>query len=186
MTEENALLNHNLSPSTPVGGCPPEVPNTEPQPEWFVLRATYSREHKAEALLRAEQVDTFVPPTIHNLLFAYSTREFLDAFKRRNEETCPLRYMIDHARRRPMVVPTKDMEDFIRVTREMTDLLYLDTPSVVLEKGQPVEIIRGPYKGVRGYVLRILRDRRIVLTLEGLVSVALNGIAISDVQPINE
>lgn len=61
-------------------------------------------------------------------------------------------------------------------SRNVDDGFYLDNPNVVVEKGKPVEIVCGEYAGVRGTILRILRDRKVVVSLNGIVAVAISGI----------
>lgn len=140
------------------------------------MRVTYSRELKAQKLLQEAGVECFVP-AVHNLIFVHSTRDFLDSYKRKVEGDCPLRYMIDRSTGLPMVVRDKEMEDFIRVTAEKDEgIIYLDNPSAIVTKGTPVEIVSGPFKGVRGKLLRIRRDRKVILQLAGVLAVAVDGI----------
>lgn len=74
----------------------------------------------------------------------------------------------------PMIVDEKSMQDFIRVTADAdASLLYLDNPDVVLEKGQRVEIIFGPFKGVDGHILSIRRNRRVVISINNIIAVAM-------------
>ena len=116
-------------------------------------------------------------PAVHNLIFVHSTRDFLDSYKRKVERDCPLRYMMDRSTGLPMVVRDKEMEDFIRVTAEKDEgILYLDNPSVIVTKGTSVELVSGPFKGVKGKLLRIRRERKVVLQLAGVVAVAVDGI----------
>lgn len=157
------------------------------------MRATYSREIKAKEKLEADGVVCYIPmkkrrtecgdkmmPVVHNLVFVHTNREFMDQWKRRHEEECPLRYVMDRATSSPMVVRDKEMEDFIRVTKDNNgNLIYLDNPSKVVEVGKQVEIVCGLYAGVRGSVLRILRDRKVVVNVNGLVAVAISGIPFS-------
>lgn len=154
------------------------------------MRVTYSRELKAQKLLQEAGVECFIPmicerneekkhyvPAVHNLIFVRSSRDFLDNYKRKVESNCPLRYMIDRSSGLPMVVRDKEMDDFIRVTAEKkNNVKYLDDPSAVVTKGAPVEIVNGPFKGVQGKLLRIRRDRKVVLQLAGIVAVAVDGI----------
>lgn len=154
------------------------------------MRVTYSRELKAQKLLQEAEVECYVPmrwersekgkhfvPAVHNLIFVRSSRGFLDDYKRKVENECPLRYMMDKGTGLPMVVRDKEMEDFIRVTTDRDKgILYLDDVSTVIAKGTPVEIVNGPFKGVRGKLLRIRRDRKVVLQLAGVVAVAVDGI----------
>ena len=174
--------------SVSAGGCPPVVSLSDVK--WFVLRVTYSRELKAQQLLQEAGVECFIPmvcdrnaekrcyvPVVHNLIFVHSSRDFLDDYKRKVESDCPLRYMMDRSTGLPMVVRDKEMDDFIRVTKENDEgILYLDDPSSAATKGTPVEIVSGPFKGVQGKLLRIRRDRKVVLQLVGLVAVAVDGI----------
>ena len=177
-----------MRPSALAGGCPPVVSSHDLQ--WFVMRVTYSRELKAQQLMQVAGVESFIPmlwktddegehfvPAIHNLIFVHASRDFMDEFKRGAESACPLRYMMDRSTKKPMVVRHKEMDDFIRVTtyRER-DVLYLDNPSVAISRGVPVEVVRGQFKGVQGRLLRIRRDRKVVLQLAGVVAVAVDGI----------
>lgn len=191
-----------VTPSTHVDGCPPtmycseasvEIPTIHPFDEthWFVMRSSYCREMKAFELLKADGFKSYVPthqerierggqviqrtaPVVHNLVFVQTTRRELDPWKRLHEADAGLRYTIDKSTDKPMIVSQKAMDDFIRVTSESDDsLLYLDNPEIILTKGQKVEVVLGPFKGIQGYILRIRKDRRVVVTLGGLVSVAL-------------
>lgn len=196
MIDTDVEIQHlqNPSPCDAVMGCPPNVSDDALCPkdarQWYVMRSTYSREMKAKAMLEAEDVECYVPmkherteqgdrylPVVHNLIFVHITRSFMDAWKRRHEEDCPLRYAIDSITSKPMVVRDKEMEDFIRVTKDADDsIIYLDNPQVVVDKGKKVEIVCGQYEGVRGTVLRVLRDRKVVVSVSGLCAVALSGI----------
>ena len=76
----------------------------------------------------------------------------------------------------PMTVPKKEMEDFIRVTSNNEyDFFYLEDPGIVFSKGQKVRISYGPLCGITGYVMRIKRDRKVVVTINGLISAAITA-----------
>lgn len=205
---ENTLgqLHHEqtVNSSSQAGGCPPLVRKME-QPKWYAMRSAYCREMKARELLQNEGIECYVPvkvvkversgtevtknvPLIHNLIFVRTTREKMDPWKQLHEEDASLRYMIDKSTRRPMVVSEKAMDDFIRVTQssQSDELVVLDHPEVVLEKGQRVEIIEGPFKGVRGHVLRIRRDRRVVVSIEGLLAVAMASMPMNHFQVVED
>lgn len=51
---ENSLTGNGIQPSAAAGGCPPVM-------SWFVMRVTYSREMKAQALLQSAGIECFVP-----------------------------------------------------------------------------------------------------------------------------
>ena len=76
-------------------------------------------------------------------------------------------------------------EDFIREMKDYVDwddILYLDNPEAVLKKGTPITIVYGPYKDRKGYLLRIRRDRKVVMQLAGVVAIALSGIPIEHIK----
>lgn len=158
--------------------------------QWFALRVTYSRELKFQALLQEAGFQTFVPmcartfekngkkgkklvPAVSNLCFVKAEKTAIDSFIRNMGESCPARFMWDNSAGRPMVVPTKAMEDFIKVSLIMSDdALYLKDISEKLREGQKVRVIEGPFKGVEGVVVRIKRSRRIVVELPGMLAIA--------------
>lgn len=166
--------------------------------QWFAMRCTYSRELRAKERLASEGIESFVPmrqhkvlrpdgttevqliPAIHNLIFIHTTRARMDAWKHIHEDDIPLRYIIDRATGLPAVVRDKEMDDFIRVTTDSNDsILYLDHPEVLPQRGQMVEIVVGAFKGVRGRILRIRRDRRIVISLSNLMAAAMAHMPLS-------
>lgn len=169
----------------------PTISHLAKKVQWYVMRSSYCRELKAKDLLEKDGFTCFVPmqkvrtehaaiiktqmvPVVHNLIFVRTSRLKMDPWKRLHEANAALRYMMDKSTKHPMVVSDKSMQDFMQVTSQSNDdILYLDNPEVVVERGQKVEIIVGPFKGVQGYVLRIRRDRRVVVSLEGLVAVAM-------------
>lgn len=196
ITPQNTLLSQGKE-------CPPVVPakqekNTEmPECKWFVMRSTYSREMKARDILDKDGIECYVPtrkarrfegdtaideevPLVHNFIFVWTYRDFMDTYKRRMETVCPLRYAIDKSTGKPMVVREKEMEDFMRVTQEASDSIrYLNDPEELLRKGQDVEVIHGPFTGVQGKIVRFHRDRRVVVSLAGLMAVAMSSMPIT-------
>lgn len=186
MHTPDGVSNAGLAPEA----CPPAVSSPEGNTRWFVMRSTYSRELRAKSLLDECGVSSFVPmrtemrlvkgvpvryqvPSVHNLIFVCSTRTFLDDFKRRSETQCGLRYVMDSTTSAPMTVSDRVMANFIRATVLAGEqVTYLDNPGKAIAMGQLVEVACGPMKGIRGYVVRIKRDRRLVVNVEGLIAAA--------------
>lgn len=157
---------------------------------WFVLRVSYSRELKIKEKLDGMGVRSFVPmiwrtrtvdgksekklvPAVGNLCFAYWTRQELDAFIKSYGETSPVHYYWDRIGGKPLTVPDKAMEDFIKVAGTMDeDLIYITEISQKLREGQKVRIVSGTFAGVEGRVVRIRKSRRIMVELPGMLAVA--------------
>lgn len=158
--------------------------------KWFALRVTYSRELKFQALLQEAGFQTFVPmcrrtvvrngkkeqkivPAVSNLCFVKSRKSDLDQFMQPMGEACPARYIWDRSTRQPIVVPTKPMEDFMKVSLAMVDdVIYLQEISAKLREGQRVRVKAGPFEGVEGTVIRVKRSRRVMVELPGMLAIA--------------
>ena len=158
--------------------------------KWYAIRVTYSRELKFQVLLQDAGFQTFVPmcrktieqkgkriqkvvPAISNLIFVNSSRQELDVFIQKMGESCPARYIWDKATRQPIVVPTKAMEDFIKISMaNVDDVIYLQEISAKLREGQHVRVKAGPFEGVEGTVIRVKRSRRVMVELPGMLAIA--------------
>ncbi len=155
--------------------------------KWYAIRVTYGREMKLKAFLDSIRIRNFVPmcyqidpetktqvlkPAIHNLIFVYSSRAELDEIKKQVENRTPMRYIMDPSTHTPLVVPDREMNHFITVASRLDeDLIYLE-PNAYLTPGDRVRVTKGLFAGVEGEIRRIKRNRRVVVCIRGVVSVA--------------
>ena len=85
----------------------------------------------------------------------------------------------DGTRRIPIVVPDRQMEQFISVCNTCNEkLVYLSPEEINLEKGTPVQIIGGIFDGVEGTFVKVegLRNRRVVVSVPGITAVVIADI----------
>lgn len=188
---------YNLSSTT----VPPLPSRTEEK--WYVLRVTYSRELQLKEYLDAQGIGNFLPmqqmlvpdrsgkrvkrllPVVHNLVFAYTSRERIDVFKQELEGRVPVRFYMDRETAQPLTVPEREMRNFIAVAGTQDEqLLYLPLSEVALKKGDRVRITGGIFEGAEGELLRLRGDRRLVVRIPGLMAVATAFIHPSLVQRI--
>ena len=183
----------------------PGVPDsclTPSEQMWHVLRVSYSRELKIQDALCSRGVRTFVPmiwrrrevegkvkkslvPAVNNLCFALADRAFLEDFIRGYGENSPVHFYWEKASRRPMVVPHKSMEDFIKVSGTLDeDLIYLTAISPKLREGQRVKVKSGAFAGIEGHIVRIRKSRRIMVELPGMLAVATTYVRPEEVEVI--
>lgn len=159
---------------------------------WFALRATYSRELKIRDSLTERGIRTFVPmtwrkrevdgniekklvPAVSSLCFVYWTKAGIDDYIRSFGDSSPVHYYWDRTVNRPLTIPEKAMEDFITVASSLDeDLIYLTEITEKLREGQTVEVIEGPFKGVTGRIVRIKKNRRVLVELPGFLAVTTN------------
>ena len=165
---------------------------------WYPMRVTYGREMKVKGELDRLEIENFVPmtykvvesringttelrrelvPAISNLIFVRSTQERVTELKRTNEVLEPLRYMLDFTNGDGPVIMTvgeREMENFMRVASKTDDsVMFLDENTIVGKEGKRVKIMGGAFEGVEGLIRRVKRCKRVVVELEGIMSVAI-------------
>lgn len=158
--------------------------------QWYALRITYSREIALQTYLKEQNIENFIPmrydyvvkngqrvrklvPAIHNLVFVRSTRKKIDEIKEENAFSLPLRYIMDRETRLPIIVPEIQMQHFISVAGNYDQqLIYLPATEALLKKGDRVRITGGIFEGVEGVFVRIKGDRRVMVSIQGVMAVA--------------
>ncbi len=173
--------------------------------KWFAIRVFFCRELKLQKALKQIDIESFVPikvvhkekegirtsetvPAIHNLIFIHTTRSKLREIRRLFDESIPFQYMIDKGRKDLIVVPNDQMESFKKICSTQCDnLMFLDEN---IRKhcipGQLVRVVDGPFKDVEGHIVRIKKDRRVVVCIKGVAAVATTFIDPSLLLKINE
>lgn len=137
----------------------------------------YTETHK-NGHLKLKQV-----PVIHNLIFVYC----IEKIKKESPISTKIRYIIDSETRKPIIVPEKQMEDFIAVSGSIDEqILYLTPQEVALKNGDYVRITDGIWKGIEGKLVRIKKNLRVVVELQGLAAVATTSIHPSLVEKIEK
>ena len=175
------------------------MPNTI---AWYPVRVTYGRVMPLKKYLDTKEIKNFVPlirktklvndkpvfkwvPAISNYIFIFTTRKKLNELKNELEERIPIRFLLDRNTGIPQKIPKKETEYFILVSATLDEqLVYIKPEEVDLHKGDRVKIIGGPFKGVVGTFLRVKGDRRVVVSIEGIMAVATTFIHPSLIVPV--
>lgn len=170
---------------------------------WYPLRVTYSREMKVKEYLDMEGIENFIPmhyeerevqgrkerklvPVIHNLIFVRATKEIIDYIKLSTPYASCVRYMMNPIDKKPIVIPEKQMQDFISVSGKQDELiLYLSPAEIAMKRGDRVRIKSGVWQGIEGRFVRIKRSLRVVVAIEGLMAVATASLHPSQVEKID-
>ena len=164
---------------------------------WYALRITYGRELALQEYLNSEGIENFIPMhyeyTIKNerrvrkLVFVRSSRSCIDAIKESRSATLPIRYIMDREYHRPIIVPDSQMRNFMAVSANYDEsLLYFEPSELNIRKGTRVRITGGLFEGVEGEFVRVRNDRRVVVTIEGVMAVATTFVHPSLVEPVTE
>ena len=160
------------------------------EPVWYALRVTYCREMRVKVELDGLGIRNFVPmqikgflrggrlvkrlvPSVHNLIFVYIEPSRMKEYK--SSTALPVRYIMhdNNGHREPVTVPQRQMDSFIAVAGTHDEqLLYLSPKPGDFSQGDRVRILGGPFEGAEGVFVRVKGDRRVVVSIEGVVAVA--------------
>ena len=164
--------------------------------QWYVLRVSYGRAEKANELLKAKGIETHLPrhttykgvngkrikqrlPLLPNFLFAKTTLSVLEQFLKSSPDLNFITFYYDHFNKKPdgknppLVVPKESMDNFIKLTSiDDEHILLIDKVNGTYKQGDYVRIIDGPFKGIEGRVTKITGQKRVIVELPWLCSVA--------------
>ena len=105
---------------------------------------------------------------IHGMIFIRTDK--LTSFSLINDYGLNIVYLKDLEGRHSLVVPDKQMQDFMFLLDFSTDGIEILNKN--LKRGDRVRIIKGPLQGLEGELVRLMGHKRVVIRLEGVVSIA--------------
>lgn len=114
-------------------------------------------------------------PSVSGLIFLQGAPEILQDYLDQNIE--PYKLCKNCSTGKVAIIPCNQMEPFMRVAEtEPERLRFLLRPFVYYSKNRTLlRIVTGDYAGLEGYVIRIARDRKLVMDVGGM-AVALSSI----------
>ena len=151
---------------------------------WYVAN-TCRQEKKIKQRLDSMGIENFIPfqqiarkihgvdklievPVIPNLVFIHTT--FKSCMSLIQEYAFDVRYLRDRETGNFLIVPDKQMNDFMFLldfSKEMVEVVNEN-----LKKGDKVRVIKGDFAGIEGELIRVKGHKRVVVRLEGVVSLA--------------
>jgi len=158
------------------------------EPQWFVLRDLKRANAKTPAYKALPELgfEIFTPmhwvlkdnlrggkmrlyvPCIPSLLFAYSVKSRLDEVIVKTE-TLQYRFAKGAPQNTPMVVPTKEMENFINAVTSSQNCTYYSPDEITPDMlGKKVMIIGGTLNGTLGYLMKRQgsKKKRLIVTIQ--------------------
>ena len=152
---------------------------------WYVAYTRVNQELLVKKKLDELGIENFLPldeqlrdtpfgrktirvPLIHGMIFIRTDK--MTSFSLLNEYSLNMVYLKDIEGRGSLVVPDKQMEDFMFLldfSPEGIEILNKD-----LKRGDRVRVIKGPLVGLEGELVRLRGHKRVVIRLEGVASIA--------------
>ena len=139
--------------------------------KWHVLNLRYVRAFSVAPQLESSGIRTFVPPVVTNMLFANVSEAGMKNFITHNAIGEKMSFMRSRETGKPIVVRDSDMDLFMKICAAF------ETPIVMAEKpelklGDHVRIKEGPLKGAEGNVVRIKKNKRVLINIGNVLWVA--------------
>ena len=171
--------------------------------QWFAMRTTYRRGMQIKALLDKEGINNFIPmryevrirngrkrrelvPVISDLIFVHAVQSELQKVKFKLPY---FQYMIDIRNGQKIIVPDDQMRQFIAVAGTYDEhLIFFSPDEVNLRRGTKVRITGGDFEGYEGVFVKVkgARDRRVVISLQGVIAMAMATISPDLIEVIEE
>ena len=167
----------------------------DPNKDWYVFRASYGRERRAYNYVVEDGTFSYLPThlvyklkdekrvcteevLVPNILFVYATREKADEYVKETAQLSFLTYYYDHfntegGKNPPLVVPAGEMHNFMLATSTNSEHVRLvKQEECRFKSGDTVRVVGGPCCGVEGRVARLAGQQRVIVTINGLCSIA--------------
>ena len=124
-------------------------------------------------------------PSVSGLIFLQGNPELLQDYLDKNIK--PYKLCKNCSTGKVATIPCNQMEPFMRVAEtEPERLRFLLRPFVYYSKNRTLlRILTGEYAGLEGYVIRIARDRRLVIDVGGM-AVAISGVHAERFEEVNK
>ena len=139
---------------------------------WYAMKVYYNRVQPLIADCRERGVEFFAPADVIGSLLFVRCRE-AELGQMAEEHRGQVWVYRNAAGTQAAVIPDREMEVFrfvVTAGREGLELLGDDRPEY--HEGDRVVVTGGPFKGAEGHIRRIKRDRRLVVSIRGVVAVA--------------
>lgn len=105
---------------------------------------------------------------IHGLIFIRTDKT--TSFSLLNDYMLNIVYLKDRENRHSLIIPDKQMQDFMFLLDFSTD--GVEVLNKDLKRGDRVKVIKGPLQGLEGELVRLKGHKRVIVRLDGVVSIA--------------
>lgn len=153
---------------------------------WYALRVFHQHHERLKSHLEREGIQLYAPMTtewkeksgqkyketkaIGNLLFLYSTQEFILQLRRLND----VFVYCSPGSSLPAEIPEREIEILQRVVEISNgEVEYFEKTELLGKSGVRVEIIDGPFRGMTGILRYVRKKKRVVINVEGICSVVI-------------
>lgn len=139
--------------------------------KWYAIRVFWNRTEAVKDMLEERGLEYYAQTLMPAYIFIHTTLQCISLL--RQTEYNRFYVYIDRVTRVPLPIPDREVEIFRIVTSAgASDFEFLGDDPSVYQKGDLVRVTDGPFKGAEGYIKRIRKDRRLVVTISGVAAIA--------------
>ena len=163
------------------------------QKNWYALKVLYNKVLHFKEIIEKDGVETYIAmqegkSLVPSLMFIRSSEDYLKALKGKHKgeltyykKAC---YSTNSLMLVPADIPDNQMEMFKRATAEGVKYLG-EIKTLNLKPGDSVRVTEGPFKGQIGFLKRIKKDRKFIITVGNVAAFSIEGITYKMVERIN-
>lgn len=154
---------------------------------WYALKVFYNRTAEIERYAAKFEMESYIAmrtveyqrqgvtirrriPLISSLMFIRCSKEQISKLKQ--EFAGKVMIYGDRKGQEPKQIDEREMQIFKLVTGADSNFDYIDIQETIWSRGDRVRVIGGQFEGAEGYIHRIKGDRRLIVSIEGVVAVA--------------
>ena len=139
--------------------------------QWYAVRVFWNRTEAVKDMLDERGIEYYAQTIMPAYIFLHTTHKAIVLL--RHTEYNRFYVYVDRVTRVPLPIPEKEIEIFKIVTSAgVSGFEFLGDDPSVYKKGYLVRVTDGPFKGAEGYIRRIRKDRRLVVTISGVAAIA--------------
>ena len=155
-----------------------------PNKQWFVAKTRANQERAIKERAAAMNIETYLPIRIEvsqrrdrrkkvevvvipNTLFIYTDKN--TALSLPNHHGFLIKYMIDYMTRTLLVVPERQMQNFMFLM-DLSDESVQVNNNLLFEKGDKIRVIKGPFAGIEGELIRLEGKKKVLVRLENIIA----------------
>ena len=165
--------------------------NNNSKKHLFAFKVFYNKVFAIEELLLKKKIKCYIPcetvkvlkqdgtkknvrkPVINSLLFFHSETYIAKEIQKILTDKVILYTRQIDFKKIPLAIPEREMNIFMLVTSSgEKGLEYFDTDNPKFYQGDHVKVIDGTFKGAEGYICRIKKNHRLIITVHGVCAVA--------------
>ena len=151
---------------------------------WYAAHVKYQTEKKIKTWLETVKIEHFIPfktvvieykgrkkkkerPVVPCIIFVHTT--YATALSLPVESGYSMSYIRNLDTKKIQIIPDKQMEDCMFLFSMSNKTFKVGNAN--LRRGDKVRVIRGPFMGIEGELVRIKGHKRVVVRLEGVFSI---------------